>query len=361
MKNLLVTGGCGFIGSNFIHYLHTIEPSLRIYNIDSLTYAANQDNLANLKGKANYVFIQGDICDSDLVERVLIESDIDTVVHFAAETHVDRSIYGPEAFIHTNVVGTFRLLEAVKKVWLSQENSNSDQFRFHHVSTDEVYGSLSPTDPAFSESTPYAPNSPYSASKAASDHLVRSYSHTYQLPITISNCSNNYGAYQYPEKLIPLVVLNAMKGDPLPVYGDGRQIRDWLYVIDHCDAIYQILTRGKPGETYNIGGDTQLTTVEVITTICAIMDELLPQSAVLPHNQLIKYVNDRPGHDRRYAIDATKIQNELNWCPKTNFQEGILKTVNWYLQNLDWVEEMLSRKDYKIWLEKNYDQRGEDK
>jgi dTDP-glucose 4,6-dehydratase len=361
MKNVLVTGGCGFIGSNFIRYLHKVDPALRIYNIDSLTYAGNQKNLSDLKGQSIYFFIHGDICDSDLVERVLIESNIDTVVHFAAETHVDRSIYGPEAFVHTNIVGTFRLLEAVKKVWLSQAEGNLSAYRFHHISTDEVYGSLAPDETPFKESTPYDPNSPYSASKAASDHLVRSYAHTYQIPVTISNCSNNYGPYQYPEKLIPLMILNGINGGDLPIYGDGQQVRDWLYVDDHCEAIYRILVDGRIGETYNIGGNTQLSNVEVIQTICTILDDLQPKSQFAPHNKLMKYVQDRPGHDRRYAIDCSKLEIELGWNPRTSFSDGIAQTVTWYLDHLNWVSEMHSRKDYQIWIEKNYEQRGEDK
>ena len=358
MKNLLITGGCGFIGSNFIQYLHRIEPSLRIHNVDSLTYAANENNLNDLMDSSNYVFTKGDICDVELIERILVENEIDTIVHFAAETHVDRSIYGPEAFIQTNVVGTFRLLETAKKVWSEKSNGNWGQFRFHHVSTDEVYGTLEPDDPAFSETTPYAPNSPYSASKAASDHMVRAYYQTYGMPVTISNCSNNYGAYQFPEKLIPLVILNALQGKDLPVYGDGKQSRDWLFVEDHCEAIYRILKCGKLGETYNIGGNSERTTVQVISTICEILDELQPESVNVPHVNLIKHVNDRPGHDRRYAINASKIKKELDWNPGMSFKEGILVTVEWYLQNMAWVEEMLSRKDYKKWLEKNYEKRG---
>ena len=361
MKNVLVTGGCGFIGSNFIRYLHQQDQSVRIYNIDSLTYAGSQKNLSDLKGNPRYIFIHGDICDSDLVERVLIESDIDTIVHFAAETHVDRSIYGPEAFIHTNILGTFRLLEAAKKVWHAQSDGNYTRYRFHHISTDEVYGSLSPDEHPFLETTPYDPNSPYSASKAASDHLVRAYGHTYNIPVTISNCSNNFGPYQYPEKLIPLIILNSANGVALPVYGDGQQIRDWLYVEDHCEAIYRILTDGTIGETYNIGGNSQMTNLEVIKTICTILDELEPDSDLVPHQQLIKYVDDRPGHDRRYAIDCTKLEGELGWKPKTSFYEGIAKTVQWYLGHREWVADMFSRKDYQIWIEKNYEKRGEDK
>ena len=361
MKNLLVTGGCGFIGSNFIHFLQRVDSSLNIHNLDSLTYAANEKNLAAFEGTPNYHFVQGDICDSELVEKILVENEIDTIIHFAAETHVDRSIFGPEAFIQTNVVGTFRLLEAARKVWMGDGKKDINQYRFHHVSTDEVYGTLNPEDSAFSETTPYAPNSPYSASKASSDHLVRSYFHTYGMPVTISNCSNNYGAYQFPEKLIPLVILNAIQGKPLPVYGDGKQVRDWLFVGDHCEAIYQIMIKGKPGETYNIGGNNERTTVEVISTICEILDEVSPGSKYIPHINLLTHVNDRPGHDRRYAINATKILHELGWSPKMNFKEGILQTVTWYLDHMDWVEEMLSRKDYKAWLEKNYDKRGEEK
>jgi dTDP-glucose 4,6-dehydratase len=358
MNKILITGGCGFIGSNFIQYLNHIEPTVKIYNIDSLTYAANENNLAELQDTPNYQFVRGDICDADLLEKILVENDIDTIVHFAAETHVDRSIYGPEAFVQANVIGTFRLLEAAKKVWTEKSNGNLKAFRFHHVSTDEVYGTLEPDDPAFSETTPYAPNSPYSASKASSDHMVRAYYQTYGMPVTISNCSNNYGAYQFPEKLIPLIILNAMQGKELPVYGDGKQSRDWLFVEDHCEAIYRILVNGKIGETYNVGGNSERTTVEVISTICEILDELQPESAYVPHMALIKHVNDRPGHDRRYAINAEKIKRELDWHPKMSFKEGILKTVEWYLKNMDWVEEMLSRKDYKSWLEKNYEKRG---
>ena len=361
MKNVLVTGGCGFIGSNFIHYLYHQDSSVRIYNIDSLTYAGSQKNLADLKGNPRYTFIHGDICDSDLVERVLLESNIDTIVHFAAETHVDRSIYGPEAFIHTNILGTFRLLEAAKKVWHAQSDGYYAGYRFHHISTDEVYGSLMPQEQAFLETTPYMPNSPYSASKASSDHLVRAYWHTYHIPVTISNCSNNYGPYQYPEKLIPLVILNAAKGVSLPVYGDGQQIRDWLYVEDHCEAIYRILIDGRIGETYNIGGNTQKANLEVIRSICTILDQLLPDSAHVPHEKLIQFVEDRPGHDRRYAIDCTKLVNELDWAPSTTYAEGIAKTVAWYLEHQEWVAEMFSRKDYRVWIEKNYAQRGEDK
>jgi dTDP-glucose 4,6-dehydratase len=358
MKNMLVTGGCGFIGSNFIHLFHKIDPSIKVINLDVLTYAANENNLAALIDNPNYSFINGNICDSELVEKILIENEIDTIVHFAAETHVDRSIYGPEAFVQTNVIGTFRLLEAAKKAWFEKAEGDISKYRFHHVSTDEVYGTLEPDDPAFSETTPYAPNSPYSASKAASDHLVRSYFHTYGLPVTISNCSNNYGAYQFPEKLIPLIIFNAFQGKPLPVYGDGKQVRDWLFVDDHCEAIYQILISGKPGNTYNIGGNNERTTVEVISTICEILDEVRPESEFVPHVNLLTHVNDRPGHDRRYAINATKILQELGWAPKMTFKKGIYETVTWYLNHTDWVEEMLSRKDYKAWLEKNYEKRG---
>ena len=311
MKNVLVTGGAGFIGANFVHYLLKIEPGVQIVNLDALTYAGSLENLKRLPDPSRHTFVEGDICDAELVNRLIREHAIDTIVHFAAESHVDRSILGPAPFIQTNVVGTFTLLEAAKQAW-GEERSGK---RFHHVSTDEVFGTLSPEDPAFQEVTPYDPRSPYSASKASSDHLVRAYFHTYGLPVTITNCSNNYGPYQFPEKLIPLVILNALQNKPLPIYGDGKQIRDWLYVEDHCEAIYRVLLDGKPGETYNVGGGNQPYNIDLVNEICSILDELRPAS--VSYATLITHVTDRPGHDRRYAMDISKIKTELGWQPQT--------------------------------------------
>ena len=355
MNKILVTGGAGFIGSNFIRYLLSKNEDIYIHNLDLLTYAGSQENLKNLPNAKRYSFIQGDICDQKLVEKTLSEKNIDTIVHFAAESHVDRSITGPGAFIHTNINGTFALLEAARKVWITERKRTGAHF--HHISTDEVFGSLAPDDPAFCENTPYAPNSPYAASKAASDHLVRAYGHTYGLPITISNCSNNYGPYQFPEKLIPLMLLNAMQGKPLPIYGNGQQIRDWLYVDDHCEAIWQIIMRGKVGESYNTGGKNQLTNLEIVNTICVLLDDALPNSQYTPHNQLIEYVADRPGHDRRYAMDIQKIKKELGWQPRHDLKQGLSKTVQWYLDNQDWVSAIQKQKEYQGWLDKNYTQR----
>jgi dTDP-glucose 4,6-dehydratase len=353
LKNILVTGGAGFIGANFVRYLLNAEPDVNIVNLDLLTYAGSLENLKNLPGTERHSFVQGDICDADLVERLIIETQIDTVVHFAAETHVDRSILGPAPFVHTNVTGTFNLLESARKAWA--EGESDVQRRFHHVSTDEVFGSLSLSDPAFSETTPYQPRSPYSASKAASDHLVRAYFHTYNLPVSITNCSNNYGPFQFPEKLIPLMVLNAAQGRPLPIYGDGRQIRDWLYVEDHCDAIYRVLKDGKPGETYNVGGGNQPQNIELVTSICAILDELRPDFA--PHAALMRHVPDRPGHDRRYAMDISKIRRELGWAPKYDIEAGMRATVRWYLENDAWVQAVLAQDGYAAWLDVNYQKR----
>lgn len=361
MKNVLITGGAGFIGSNFIHYLLRMEPGVRIVNLDALTYAGNLENLANLSAPERYTFVKGDICDGMLLNNLMRLHTIDTIVHFAAETHVDRSISGPADFIQTNVVGTFTLLEAAKQAWLNDTLHPLEQFRFHHISTDEVFGSLAPDDLPFSEITPYAPNSPYAATKSASDHLVRAYAHTYGLPVTITNCSNNYGPYQFPEKLIPLMIMNAVQGKSLPLYGDGRQVRDWLYVEDHCEAIHLILRKGRNGETYNIGGDNQPTNLEIVNELCAILDELLPDSPHRPHAQLIKMVPDRPGHDRRYAMDITKISAELGWKPRCDIKTGLRSTIAWILANREWQDAILRRPEYGQWLEKNYGRRGEKK
>jgi dTDP-glucose 4,6-dehydratase len=354
MQNVLVTGGAGFIGSNFVRYILQAEQGVQVYTFDILTYAGSLENLKDLPDEDRHHFIQGDICDGALVEMVMKAHNIDTIVHFAAETHVDRSIVGPGQFIQTNVVGTFTLLEAARKFWAGI----SEGFRFHHVSTDEVFGTLAPGEPAWTEFTPYAPNSPYSASKAASDHLVRAYHHTYGLPISITNCSNNYGPYQFPEKLIPLIILNAMQGKDLPIYGDGLQVRDWLYVEDHCEAIYRVLKDGKSGEMYNIGGNNQPANIEIVKQICSYMDECLPDSPYTPHSQLIKYVNDRPGHDRRYAMDISKIHQDLAWQPNQSLGSGLRKTIDWYLQNRDWVDTVRKQQDYQSWLSKNYIERG---
>lgn len=344
MQSILVTGGAGFIGSNFVRYLLQAEPHVQIVNLDLLTYAGNPENLRDLPSPGRHDFVHGDICDRGLVEDLLQRYAVDTIIHFAAETHVDRSIHGPDQFIQSNIMGTFQLLEAARK----------HAARFHHVSTDEVFGTLAPSDPPFSETTPYAPNSPYSASKASSDHLVRSYFHTYGLPVTITNCSNNYGPFQFPEKLIPLMILNALAGKPLPVYGDGQQIRDWLYVEDHCAAIWQVIRRGRLGETYNVGGDNQPTNLTIVETICAILDELAPRADGAPYRSLIQFVADRPGHDRRYAMDIRKIERELGWRPSESLETGLLKTVRWYLDNPQWIASVHSQSDYSGWLEKNY-------
>ena len=358
MQRVLVTGGAGFIGSNFVRYLLRHEPEVQIINLDLLTYAGSLENLRDLPDEHRHIFIRGDICDSDLVYHLFIQYEIDTVVHFAAESHVDRSILGPAQFIQTNIVGTFTLLEAARRAWIEDKIVPLERCRFHHVSTDEVFGSLEPHDPPFRETNPYAPNSPYAASKASSDHLVRAYAHTYGVPMTITNCSNNYGPYQFPEKLIPLMILNALQGKPLPVYGDGQQIRDWLYVEDHCDAIHRVLRQGKPGETYNVGGNNQPTNLHIVHTICDLLDDLRPESPYRPHRNLIRFVADRPGHDRRYAMDIGKIQHELGWQPRETLESGLRKTVLWYLNHLDWVSAILKRPDFQAWLENNYASRG---
>jgi dTDP-glucose 4,6-dehydratase len=361
MNNVLVTGGAGFIGSNFVRYLLKVEAHVHIVNLDNLTYAGSLENLKGLPDESRYAFVKGDICDFELVGKLLREHEIDTIVHFAAESHVDRSILGPGPFVQTNVTGTFTLLEAARQFWgaaLSQSKGQErSRKRFHHVSTDEVFGSLGPGDPAFTESTPYEPRSPYSASKAASDHLVRAYFHTYELPVTITNCSNNYGPYQFPEKLIPLIILNALQGKPLPIYGDGKQIRDWLYVEDHCEAIRLVIEKGKPGETYNVGGGNQPYNIDLVKEICAILDEFKP--ATSSYSSLITHVPDRPGHDRRYAMDIAKIRNDLGWLPKHEIDSGLRETVNWYLDNMDWVKTIMAQDGYGSWLDKNYANRGE--
>jgi dTDP-glucose 4,6-dehydratase len=339
MKTLLVTGGAGFIGGNFVHFVLGSQPDTQVVNLDKLTYAGNLDTLAPLAGDARHIFVQGDIGDRDLVARLLADYRVDAVVNFAAESHVDRSIDGPADFVQTNVVGTFNLLDCARAYWSGLGNAGKAAFRFLHVSTDEVYGSLGPTG-KFTETTPYAPNSPYSASKAASDHLVRAWFHTYELPVLTTNCSNNYGPYQFPEKLIPLMILKAMAGEPLPIYGDGGNIRDWLYVEDHCRAIWRVLEAGRPGEVYNVGGDSERANLDVVDTLCALLDELLPDSPHRPHAGLKTFVTDRPGHDRRYAIDASKLKAELGWRPEESFETGLRRTVAWYLENGDWCRRV---------------------
>ncbi|MFH1659286.1 MAG: dTDP-glucose 4,6-dehydratase [Pseudomonadota bacterium] len=349
---ILVTGAAGFIGSNFVldWLAQSDEP---VINLDDLTYAGNLENLASLDGDARHIFVKGSIGDFDLVSKLLAEHQPRAVVNFAAESHVDRSIHGPEDFIQTNIVGTFRLLEAVRAFHGQLEKTAKNEFRFLHVSTDEVYGSLAKDEPAFTETHQYEPNSPYSASKAASDHLVRAYHHTYGLPVLTTNCSNNYGPYHFPEKLIPLVIHNALAGKPLPIYGDGQQIRDWLYVKDHCSAIRRVLEAGKVGETYNVGGWNEKPNLDVVHTLCAILDELSPRADGKPYVEQITYVTDRPGHDRRYAIDATKIERELGWKPAETFETGIKKTVQWYLDNQAWVANVTSGA-YQNWVGKQY-------
>ena len=342
MKNILVTGGLGFIGSNFIRMLLKNGEFDRVINYDKQTYAGNPENLQDLEKENLYHFIQADICDGDAVLKAFEEYEIDAVVNFAAESHVDRSIDGPEPFVHTNVIGTLRLLEATKSYLTEVTSDKREFFRFIHVSTDEVYGSLKPEDPAFCETTPYAPNSPYSASKASADHLVRAYYHTFELPVLTTNCSNNYGPYQFPEKLIPLMILNACEGKSLPIYGDGSNIRDWLHVEDHCSGILSVLQKGRVGESYCIGGSSEKMNMEVIDTLCRILDRHHPFGA--PHNQLKTFVTDRPGHDHRYAIDFSKIKNELGWQPSYSFEKGMEQTVQWYLNHQEWCENVTSGK-----------------
>jgi len=358
-SRVMVTGGAGFIGSNFVRYILTHHPEVFVLNLDLLTYAGSLENLNDLPVDAKYQFVQADICDQNTVTDLIRGYGIDAVVHFAAESHVDRSILGPAAFINTNILGTFSMLEAARTVWQTEKKLGEGQVRFHHISTDEVFGSLEPGDPAFSETTSYSPNSPYAASKASSDHLVRAYNHTYKLPVTLTNCSNNYGPFQFPEKLIPLMILNALEGKPLPIYGDGMQIRDWLYVEDHCEAIWKVLQDGRDGESYNVGGNNQPPNIEIVDAICALLDEFRPDSANRPHEQLKKYVTDRPGHDRRYAMNISKIERELGWQPKYDLQHGLRKTVEWYLSNPTWIAAIRQQKQYDEWVNQNYSKRGD--
>lgn len=352
---ILVTGGAGFIGSNFIlDWLQEYDEP--IVNLDALTYSGNKQNLVTLEGNSNYIFIRGDICDREIVRELLNKHQPRAILHFAAESHVDRSIHGPEEFVQTNVVGTFRLLDETLTYWKSLTDTKKEVFRFLHVSTDEVYGSLGDSDPLFTESKQYEPNSPYSASKAASDHFVRAYHHTYGLPVITTNCSNNYGKYQFPEKLIPLIISNALQGKALPIYGDGLNIRDWLYVSDHCHAIRVVLGNGRIGETYNIGGVNEIANIEIVKMICSLLDEMAPRNKG-KYEELITFVKDRPGHDRRYAIDTGKIQSELNWSPKETFETGIRKTVSWYLDNMTWIDNITSG-EYRHWVDKNYTNRN---
>lgn len=349
---ILVTGGAGFIGANFIlDWLRTCDEP--VLNLDKLTYAGNAENLAELEGDPRYAFIQGDICDKALLDRLFLKHHPRAVVHFAAESHVDRSIHGPGDFIQTNIIGTFSLLESARAYFGQIHEDERRAFRFLHVSTDEVYGSLAKEDPAFRETNRVEPNSPYSASKAASDHLVRAYHHTYGLPVVTTNCSNNYGPYQFPEKLIPLMIVKALAGEPLPIYGDGQQIRDWLYVSDHCAAIRRVLAAGRLGETYNVGGWNEKPNLDIVHAICKILDDLRPRADGKPYREQITYVTDRPGHDRRYAIDASKIERELGWKPAETFETGIRKTVSWYLDHPQWIANVQSGA-YRDWLEKHY-------
>jgi dTDP-glucose 4,6-dehydratase len=352
---ILVTGGAGFIGGNFVlDWLAQSDEA--IINLDALTYAGNRENLASLEANAKHIFVHGDIGDSALVSDLLTRYQPRAIINFAAESHVDRSIHGPEDFIQTNIVGTFKLIEATRAYWGGLQGEAKQNFRFLHVSTDEVYGSLAKDEPAFTETHQYEPNSPYSASKAASDHLVRAYHHTYGMPVLTTNCSNNYGPYHFPEKLIPLMIVNALAGKPLPVYGDGQQIRDWLYVKDHCSAIRRVLTAGKVGEVYNVGGWNEKPNLDIVHTVCALLDELRGREDSKSYAEQITYVTDRPGHDRRYAIDASKIERELGWKPAETFETGIRKTVLWYLENQAWVANVQSG-NYREWVAKNYAER----
>ena len=350
-RHMIVTGGAGFIGANFVHYWCEHYPNDRVIVLDALTYAGNLHTLDSLQSHPNFRFVKGDICDRPLIEALLQEEAINTIAHFAAESHVDRSILGPGAFVQTNMVGTFTLLEAFRQHWLASDRPSD--YRFHHVSTDEVYGSLNPDDPAFTETTPYAPNSPYSASKAGSDHLVRAYHHTYGMPTTITNCSNNYGPYHFPEKLIPLMCINILLGKPLPVYGDGQNIRDWLYVKDHCSAIDAVLERGQIGETYNVGGNNEVKNLDLVHILCDLMDELATNLPVQPARELITFVKDRPGHDRSYAINSTKLKTDLGWEPSVTVEEGLRQTVKWFLENEAWWRPLLSE-EYQAYYQKVY-------
>jgi dTDP-glucose 4,6-dehydratase len=354
--SILITGGAGFIGSNLVNrWLRAQSDS--IVNLDKLTYAGNMASLAGVADDPRHHFVQGDICDTHRVQDLLQRHNVRAVVHLAAETHVDRSIHGPGEFIRTNVTGTFRLLDAARTYWESLPANQRDRFRFINVSTDEVFGSLGSDDAPFSEHSIYQPNSPYSASKAAADHLARAYFHTYGLPVITTHCSNNYGPRQFPEKLIPLLVLNGLRGQSLPVYGDGGNIRDWLFVDDHCDALWRILEDGVPGETYNIGGNCEMANIDVVHAVCDRLDAVRPEAPSVPHSGLIEFVPDRPGHDRRYAIDAGKLHDQLGWRPRENFESGLCKTLDWYLRNSDWIEQVTSG-EYRSWIDKNYDQRA---
>src|SRR5271168_2673506 len=356
LSPILVTGGAGFIGSNFVlDWLALVGTP--VVNLDKLTYAGNLQNLTSIEHHAGYHFEQGDICDAPFVDRLLDRYQPRAILHFAAESHVDRSLSGPEAFVRTNIEGTFRLLEATRAYLAKASPEDRQKFRFLHVSTDEVYGTLRPDDPAFEETTAYAPNSPYAASKAASDHLVRAYVHSYRFPAVTTNCSNNYGPYQFPEKLLPLMITNAVAGKHLPVYGDGRQVRDWLYVGDHCSAIRAVLELGKIGDTYNVGGRNEQANLDTVHLLCSLLDEMLPNSPHVPHRNLISFVTDRPGHDRRYAINAAKIERELGWRPVETFASGLRRTVQWYLAHQDWVEQVTSGA-YRQWIDLNYAHRG---
>ncbi len=377
VRSILVTGGAGFIGSNFVRWVLSTQPagSVRILNLDALTYAGCRSNLEGLAEPEHHTFIEGDIGDKKLVARLLRKHQVDTVVHFAAETHVDRSIHAPELFFKTNVLGTVSFLEETRRYWTEKDatgrrSPEDDPTRklsarpfFHQVSTDEVFGSLGPNEAAWKENAPYAPNSPYAASKAGSDHLVRAYGHTYGLPFTITNCSNNYGPYQFPEKLIPLTIANALEGKELPIYGDGKQVRDWIFVQDHCEAIWNVIQHGRPGETYNVGAadfaraHSECTNLEIVTMICRILDEIRPASPHRPHRNLVRFVEDRPGHDKRYALDSSKIRSELGWRPRHSLDEGLMKTVKWYLENPGWVATIRQKGDYESWAEQNYGKR----
>jgi dTDP-glucose 4,6-dehydratase len=354
---ILVTGGAGFIGANFIHDW-LAQPDETVVNLDKLTYAGNLETLSMLADDPRHVFVHGDICDRTLIDRLLAQYRPRAIIHFAAESHVDRSIHGPSEFIRTNVEGTFSLLESARAYWTASQDEIKTRFRFHHISTDEVYGALGPSDPPFTETHPFQPNSPYSASKAAADHLVRAWHHTYGLPVVTTNCSNNYGPYHFPEKLIPLMIVNALAGKPLPVYGDGRQVRDWLFVKDHCSAIRRVLEHGRLGETYNIGGWNEKTNIDIVHMICILLDNLRPRADGTSYCDQITFVTDRPGHDRRYAIDARKIERELGWKPAETFETGLRKTVQWYLNHPQWVSNVQSG-SYRDWIEKNYAERAQ--
>ena len=359
-KTILITGGAGFIGSHVVRLFVNKYSDYLIVNLDKLTYAGNLENLEDVAELPNYNFEKGDITDHVFLEALFQKYNFDGVIHLAAESHVDRSILGPAAFVETNIMGTFQMLEAARKVWLEEKKLGADDVRFHHISTDEVYGTLAPDDPPFEEETPYTPNSPYAASKASSDHLVRSYIHTYGLPATLTNCTNNYGPYQFPDKLIPVMILNALAGKDLPIYGDGMQIRDWLYVEDHAEAIWLVLQQGRTGESYCIGGNNQPPNIEIVDTICEILDELKPSASGKPYAKQKTFVQDRPGHDRRYAMKIDKIHEELGWQPKHNLKDGLIKTIRWYLQEEEWIDAIQKQLDYQAWMDKNYAKRDEE-